>query len=91
MAIGFGQIPHGNPAGIYSTLLKLTIQSKMSSSVVKGKKKVFGRELWKGHSGTYSTFQKVLSFFAMYTKRCVQRDLYKGTSQRRLKNMISNL
>ena len=63
----------------------------MSSCVV-GEKKVFGRELWKGLSGTYSTFQKVLGFFvAMYTERCAQKDLYKVTYQIKLENMISSL
>ena len=56
------------------------------------KKEVFGRELWKGLSGTYSTFQKVFGFFvAIYIERCVQRDLHKGTPQIGLENMISSL
>ena len=64
----------------------------MSSFVVGKKKEVLGKELWKGLSGTNSTFQKVFVFFvAMCTERCVQRDLYKGTSQIRLENMMSSL
>ena len=62
------------------------------SSCVFGEKKVFGRELWKGLSGTYSTFQKVLGLFvAMYTERCTQKDLLKGTYQVKLENMIFSL
>ena len=64
----------------------------MSSSVVGEKKEVFGRELWKRLTGTYNTFQKVFNFFvAMHTERCVQRNLYEGTSQIRLENMIFSL
>ena len=36
-------------------------------------------------------YRKYLVFVAMYTERCVQRDLHKGKSQIRLKNMISSL
>ena len=54
----------------------------MSSSVIGEKKGVFGRELRKELSGTYSTFQKVLGFLMlMCTEGFAQRDLYKGTSQ----------
>ena len=64
----------------------------MSSCVVGKKKEVFGKEIWKGLSGTNSTSQKVFVFVvAIYTEKCVQRDLYKGTSQIRLENMISSL
>ena len=63
----------------------------MSSCVVGKKKEVFGKEIWKGLSGTNSSSQKVCFFVAIYTERCVQRDLFKGMSQIRLENMISSL
>ena len=53
----------------------------MSSCVIGEKKEVFGTELWKEFSGTYSTFQKVLGFLLlMCTEGFAQRVLYKGTS-----------
>ena len=53
----------------------------MSSCVVGEMKEVFGRELWKGLKGL---LPESIRFFVMCTERCVQRDLYKGTSQTRL-------
>ena len=61
--------------------------------MVEEKKQVFGRELWKEFRGTYSTFQRVLGFLLLTCTEegCAQRDLYKGTSQISLENMISSL
>ena len=45
----------------------------MSSFVVGKKKEVLGKELWKGLSGTNSTFQKVFVFLLL----CIQKDVSK--------------
>ena len=54
----------------------------MSSCVVGEKKEVFGRELWKGLKGLLP--ESIRFFVVTCTERCVQSDLYKGTSQIRL-------
>ena len=45
----------------------------MSSCVVGEKKEVFGKQLWKRLSETYSTFQKVFGFLLL----CIQKDVFK--------------
>ena len=61
----------------------------MSKCVVGEKKEVFfgtRKRTWKGLSGTYIP-ESIRFFVAMYSERCVQWDLHKGTSQIRLENM----
>ena len=45
----------------------------MSSCVVGKKKEVFGKEIWKGLSGTNSSSQKVFVFLLLF----IQKDVYK--------------
>ena len=65
LATEFREIPQGNAVGICLTLLKLRNWSRMSSCVIWEKKEVFGKELWKELSGTYTTFQKVLGILLL--------------------------
>ena len=53
------------------------------------KKEVFGKELWKALSETYSTFQKVFGFLLLSIQKDVYKEIFiKEVSNKTLKHDI---
>ena len=61
----------------------------MSTCVFGEKKEVFGKELWKALSETYSTFQKVFGFLLLSIQKDVYKEIFiKEVSNKTLKHDI---
>ena len=61
----------------------------MSSCVAGEKKEVFGNELWKALSETYSTLQKVFGFLLLRIQEDVYKEIFiKEVSNKTLKHDI---